>query len=135
MLKAIEVLTTEEENSKKFLENYRRLRKLFEILGPDEVKIRLFNEYKWLSAVYTFYITWVLGQTRRVERGYTQKHFNKTLKYVHASTEIEDLEKDLPIIEFDEHYMERLQEKAKTLSLHSTDSSSLKNTRTQYMKP
>jgi len=114
MLKAIEILTTEEENSKKFIQNYRRLRKLFELLGPDEVKIRLFNEYKWLSAVYAFYISWIIGRTRRTERGYIQKYFQKTLKYVHESTEVADLEKDLPIIEFDEHYMEKLQEKAKT---------------------
>ena len=114
MLKAIEVLTTKEENSKKFLENYRRLRKLFELLGPDEIKVRMFKEYKWISAVYTYYITIVLGQTRREEKGYVQRYFNKTLKYVHQSTEIEDLEKDLPIIEFDEHYMEKLEEKVKT---------------------
>jgi len=114
MLKAIEILTTEEENTKKFLDNYKRLRKLFELLGPDEVKIRLFSEYKWLSAVYTYYTTWVMGQNQRAERGYIQKYFKKTLRYVHESTEIEDLERDLPIIEFDEHYIERLQEKAKT---------------------
>jgi len=114
MLKAIEILTTEEQKSKKFVQNYKRLRKLFELLGPDEVKIRLFNEYKWLSAVYTFYITWVTGQTRRKENQYIQKYFNKTLRYVHKSTEMEAFEKELPIIAFDEHYMERLQEKAKT---------------------
>ena len=114
MLKAIEILTTEEENSKKFIQNYRRLRKLFELLGPDEVKIRLFNEYKWLSAIYAFYISWIIGRTRRIERGYIQKYFQKTLRYVHESTEVADLEKDLPIIEFDDHYMERLQEKART---------------------
>ena len=114
MLEAIEAITTEEEHSKKFIQNYRRLRKLFEQLGPDEIKVRMFKEYKWLSAVYTYYITWVLGQSRRAERGYIQKYFNKTLKYVHKSTEIENLVKDLPIIKFDEHYMERLEEKTKT---------------------
>jgi len=114
MLKAIEAITTEEENSKKFIQNYKRLRKLFEQLGPDEIKVRMFKEYKWLSAVYTYYITCVLGQSRRTEGGYIQKYFNKTLKYVHRSTEIENLVKDLPIIKFDEHYMERLEEKAKT---------------------
>jgi len=40
MLKAIETLTTTEQNSKKFMQNYRRLRKLFELLGPDEAKTR-----------------------------------------------------------------------------------------------
>jgi len=43
-----------------------------------------------------------------------QKYNQKTLKYVHESTEVAELQKDLPIIEFDEHYMENLQQKAKT---------------------
>ncbi|WNZ29955.1 MAG: HsdR family type I site-specific deoxyribonuclease [Candidatus Bathyarchaeota archaeon] len=114
MLQAIEILTTEEENSKAFLQNYKQLRKLFELLGPDEVKIRLYNEYKWLSLVYTFYITWIMGQTPQTQNIYIQKYFQKTLKYVHESTEVAELQKDLPIIEFDDHYMEKLQEKAKT---------------------
>jgi len=114
MLKAIEVLTTKEESSKEFLENYKRLRKLFELLGPDEIKIELFKEYKWISAVHTYYITMIQGQTAREERAYAQKYFHKTLKYIHKSTEIEDLQKDLPIVEFDEHYMEKLEEKVKT---------------------
>jgi len=114
MLKAIEVLTTKEENSKKLLENYRHLRKLFELLGPDEIKVKMFKEYKWISAVHSYYVTMILGQSRREERAYARKYFHKTLKYVHKSTEIEDLEKELPIIEFDEHYMEKLEEKLKT---------------------
>jgi len=114
MLKAIEVLTLKEENSKKFLQNYKRLRKLFENLGPDEIKAKMFKEYKWITAVYTYYITMVLGQKREYERKYIQKYFNKTLKYIHKTTEIEALEKELPIIEFDEHYMEKLEEKVKT---------------------
>ncbi len=114
MLKAIEVLTTEEQNSKQFISNYKRLRKLFQILGSDETKIRMLDEYKWLSAVYVFFASWVIGRSRKTESGYIKKYFSKTLKYVHESTEVQTLEKDLPIIEFDEKYIERLQEKAKT---------------------
>lgn len=114
MLKAIEILTTKEESSKKFLENYKRLIKLFELLGPDEIKVDLFREYKWISAVHTYYISMIQGRTAREERAYAQKYFHKTLKYIHKSTEIEDLQKDLPIVEFDEHYMEKLEEKVKT---------------------
>jgi len=114
MLKAIEILTTEEENSKTFTQNYKQLRKLFELLGPDEIKIRLYNEYKSLSSIYTFYLTWIMGQTPQTQNIYIQKYFQKTLKYVHESTEVAELQKDLPVIEFDDHYMEKLQEKAKT---------------------
>ncbi|MEM3587833.1 MAG: HsdR family type I site-specific deoxyribonuclease, partial [Candidatus Jordarchaeaceae archaeon] len=114
MLKAVEILTSKEENSKKFLENYKRLRKIFELLGPDEIKVRLFSEYKWISAIYTYYTILVFRSKPSVER-YVQKYFLKTLKYVHESTELENLEKDLPIIEFDENYMKRLEEKVKSV--------------------
>jgi len=74
----------------------------------------LFKEYKWISAVHSYYVVMVIGQSRREERAYAQKYFHKTLKYIHKSTEIEDLDKELPIIEFDEHYMQKLEEKVKT---------------------
>lgn len=55
-----------------------------------------------------------MGQTRQTQKVYIQKYFQKTLKYVHESTQVAELQKDLPIIEFDEHYIEKLQQKAKT---------------------
>lgn len=113
MLKAIETLTANEQNSKKFLENYKRLRKLFELLGPHEVKIQKFHEYKWLTQVYIYYIRLVLGG-RSPEERYVQKYFNKTLKYVYKTTELENIEKELPIIQFDENYLKNLEQKAKT---------------------
>jgi len=36
LLKAIEILTTKKNQGKEFLEDYRNLKKLFELLGPDE---------------------------------------------------------------------------------------------------
>ena len=39
MLKAFETITSNEENTKKFQTNYRRLRKLFELLGPHPIKL------------------------------------------------------------------------------------------------
>jgi len=113
MLKAIEVLTIDEQNSKKFLENYKRLRKTFELLGPDIIKAQTFSEYKWLSAIYTYYILMVL-RSRPDDERYVQKYFNKTLKYVYKTTELENIEKELPIIKFDEHYLKTLEEKANT---------------------
>jgi len=113
MLKAIETLTTNEQNTKKFLENYKHLRKLFELLGPHEIKIRKFHEYKWLTQVHIYYIRLVLGG-RSPEEKYVQKYFQKTLKYVYKTTELESIQKELPIIQFDENYLKTLEQKAKT---------------------
>lgn len=113
MLRAIEVLTTDEENSKRFLEEYRELRKNFELLGPDEIKVERFSDYKWISGIYTFYMNTVLPSQLGHEM-YVQKYFEKTLKYVHRTTELENLRKDLPVISFDENYLKDLEEKSKS---------------------
>jgi len=113
MLKAMEVLTTEEENSKSFLEDYRNLRKVFELLGPDEIKVERFSDYKWVSGIYTFYMNSVLRNQLGHEM-YIQKYFDKTLKFVHKTTELENLRKDLPVISFDENYLRSLEEKTKS---------------------
>ncbi len=113
MLKAIEVLTTDEANSKSFLEDYRELRKIFELLGPAEIKVERFSCYKWISGIYTFYMNSVL-QSQLGHEMYVQKYFEKTLKYVYRTTELENLRKDLPVISFDENYLKDLEEKVKS---------------------
>ena len=56
MLKAFEAITTNEQNTKKFQTNYRRLRKLFELLGPHPIKLEKLKDYTWLTQVYNFYL-------------------------------------------------------------------------------
>jgi type I restriction enzyme R subunit len=113
LLKAIEVLTTNEEKSKRFMENYRTLRKLFELLASDESKVDLLPEYKWLSAIHTYYLRMVMRGEPSYE-ALAQKYFKKTLKYVHRTTEISELGRDLPVVEFNEKFLENLEERVKT---------------------
>lgn len=113
MLRSIEVLTTDEDNSKRFLEDYRELRKSFELLGPAEIKIERFSDFKWVSGIYTFYINTIL-QSQLGHEMYVQKYFEKTLRYVHRTTELENLRNDLPVISFDENYLSDLEEKSKS---------------------
>lgn len=112
LLKAVEVLTTDEEKEKRFVEKYRLLRKVFELLGPDEVKLEYFEDYKWLSAIYTYYMK-VVVQKPPYGR-YVQKFYEKTIKFVHESTEVEKLDKELPAIAFDEDYLKKLEERVKS---------------------
>ena len=113
MLKAFETITADEQNSKKFQENYRKLRKLFELLGTHPIKLERLNEYKWLTKVYDYYIHW-LRQEHYEEIKYVQKYFPKTLKYVYETTQLSEIEHQYPTIQFDANYLKNLQEKIKT---------------------
>ena len=113
MLKAFETITTNEKNAKKFQTNYRRLRKLFELLGTHPIKLQKLKEYTWLTQVYGYYIHW-LRQERYEEYRYVPKYFPKTLKYVYKTTQLADIEKQYLTIQFDADYLKNLQEKIKT---------------------
>jgi type I restriction enzyme R subunit len=113
MLKAFEVITTDEKNSKKFKDNFRHLRKLFELLGTHEIKLQRLNEYSWLTQVYDYYIHW-LRQEQYEDYKYVAKYFPKTLKYVYKTTQLAEIEKQYPTIQFNENYLKNLQEKIKS---------------------
>ncbi len=112
LLKAVEVLTSNEKTEKEFIEKYKNLRKTFELLGPDEIKLEYFEDYKWLSSIYTYYMK-IVAQKDAYE-DYVQKYYDKTIRFVHNTTEIEKLERELPIIAFDKEYLEKLEEKVKS---------------------
>jgi type I restriction enzyme R subunit len=111
LLKAIEVLTSDEKKEEEFAEKYKNLRKIFELLGPDEIKLEYFEDYKWISAIYTFYMKMVIQKP--AYDGYVQKYYDKTIRFIHRATEIEKLEKELPIVAFDGEYLKALEEKVK----------------------
>jgi type I restriction enzyme R subunit len=111
LLQAVEVLTSDKQTEKEFTEKYKNLRKTFELLGADEIKLDHFENYKWISAIYAFYMK-IVSQKDAYE-GYVQKYYDKTIRFIHRSTEIEKLERELPAIAFDKEYLEKLEEKVK----------------------
>jgi type I restriction enzyme R subunit len=113
LLKAFETITVDEKKTKKFEENYRKLRRLFELLGAEPVKLERIEEYRWLTQVFDYYIHWV-KQKQYEERKFVQKYFPKTLKYVYKTTEISEIEKQYPVIEFDADYLRNLEEKMRS---------------------
>jgi len=112
LLKAVEVLTLDGEREREFVERYKGLRKLFELLGPDEIKLEYFEVYKWISAIYTYYMKVVVQ--RPSYEGYIKKYYEKTIRFVHRATEIERIERGLPEIAFDEDYLRKIEEKVKS---------------------
>lgn len=107
LLRAVEVLTSEEKAEEEFLEKYKKLQRVFEILGPAELKLKFLEEYKWILAVYAYYQKLVVQKP--VDEAVLRKYFDKTLRFIHETTEITTLEKDLPVLAFDENYLERLE--------------------------
>jgi len=112
LLKALEVLTSDEEKAKRFIENYKKLRRLFELLGPDELRVNLSSDYQWLTQIYIYYTRTVLKEDDSSKR-YVKKYFDKTLRYVYRSTKIKELANSLPIIEFNSKYLDELEKKVK----------------------
>ncbi len=112
LLKTVEVLTSDKSKEKVFVEKYKNLRKLFELLGADEVKLQYIDDFKWLSAVYAYYTKIVIRKPEFEDD--IQKYYDKTIKFIHESTEINKLEKELPQIVFDSSYLEKLEEIAES---------------------
>jgi type I restriction enzyme R subunit len=108
-LRAIEILTANNENSEKFNENYLNIRRLFEFLGTESIRLERLDEYKWITAIYVYYKKMVTRDPVLDET--VRKYFKKTIKFVHKTTEFEEFQKDLPVIEFDENYLENLERK------------------------
>ncbi|MEM0381073.1 MAG: HsdR family type I site-specific deoxyribonuclease [Nitrososphaerota archaeon] len=112
MLQAIEIITSDPYMEKEFLQRYNKIRRLYEALGPERTKLERLSEYKWVTAVYIYY----LHEVRKGEREkLAEKYFTKTLKYIHRSTEIQNIQKDLPTILFDENYLVTLEQKVKNV--------------------
>jgi type I restriction enzyme R subunit len=113
MNQAFQTITTNEQNTKQFQANYKRLRKLFELLGPHPIKLAKLKDYTWLTQVYNYY----LHETRQdlaKENALAYKYFQKTLKYVYRSTEVRGIDEQYPTIQFDADYLKNLQEKLET---------------------
>ncbi|MDD5193839.1 MAG: HsdR family type I site-specific deoxyribonuclease [Candidatus Nanoarchaeia archaeon] len=113
VVKAIERLS-DEETAKLFLEKYKSLRKKFELLASDIIKIDYAKDFVWLSYIYTCYLRELHQSDDFEDNEFINKFFYKTLKFIHKSINIEEIRKDLPIIKFDENYIKNLENKFKT---------------------
>lgn len=109
-LSAIELLTGDETIADEFVDTYREMRRVFEFLGPDKIKLDYFEQYKWFSEIYSYYTRMAL-RNQPDYATYVQKYFEKTIKYVHKTTDIQNVENNLPVIEFGPEYLKVLEEK------------------------
>ncbi|MEM4384138.1 MAG: HsdR family type I site-specific deoxyribonuclease [Candidatus Caldarchaeum sp.] len=111
LMEAFEKITTDPQKKEQFQKTYRKLRKLFELLGPDQIKLRHLEEYKWVSATYTYYLN--ITRQKDETEPIIEKYFQKTIKYIHKSTEIQKIQQELPSMTFDENYLINIEKQIK----------------------
>ena len=108
LFKAFERIQQDEAVEKEFLEKYWALRRVFEMLGAHEIKVDYLEEFKWYSSLYTYYLR--VKNQREEDSEKVKKYLKRTLSFIHRSTEIEKLNKDLPLFAFDETYLKKIKE-------------------------
>lgn len=118
LLKTIELLSSDENLSREFIKEYKELRKVFELLGADTIKVKLAFEYGWVTQIYMNYIKSISSHGE--EKMYIEKYFRKTLKYIHENTQLGTLNEVLPTIKFDEDYLSNLNKNVKDKETKAT---------------
>ncbi len=110
LTETIKIITSDKSIEIEFVNLYKELRRIFELLGSHKVKLDNLNEYKWLTAVYSYYIKVVL-KDENFEK-YVKQFYKKTIDLIHQETEIEKIFR-LPLQNsIDEEFVKRISEEA-----------------------
>ena len=109
LLKAVDVLRNEKLKND-FIKNYKKARKLFELLGSSPSKLKYLDKFRWFTMVYEYWrkITIFDGNGKEV----AERFFRKTLEVIHKNTEIQRIEKTLPAVTLDISYLNKIQRSA-----------------------
>jgi len=108
LLKAINILR-EEEIKNNFIENYKKARKLFEILGSFSGKLKYLDRFKWFTIVYEYWKKLTESEEKKEK---IEKFFRRTLEAVHQNIEIQRIEKAIPAVALDIKYLTKIQKSA-----------------------
>jgi len=105
LIAAVERLRSE-ENERVFIETYKGVRKIFEALGSFERKLDYLDEFKWLTAVYEYYLKLKVDEE---EKKKIEHYFKETIKTIHENIVIKDIERDFRRTTIDLDYLEKLE--------------------------
>jgi len=115
-----ENLARDKEFERIFVENYRTLRRLYELIAP-KLTVQELEEYRWFSDVYTFYTKSFVGTSPEEELA--EKYYRKTVEVIGRSMQILEREAEFSPITIDRKFFEEfirskdvnLEEKASAL--------------------
>jgi type I restriction enzyme R subunit len=99
----------EPKKEEDFVSLYKEARKIFELLGSNEKKLKFLNQYKWLSSVFAYHSK-LKGEGDKEEKARAEKYFQDTLKIIHDTVSIQEIKRDLPSFKLDKEYFEKLRE-------------------------
>ncbi len=109
--KTIEIITSDKKIEDKFKNKYNQLRRLYEFLGSDEVKLQNLKNYKWLSAIHTNYIKVVTKD--ETYQDYLNMYFKRTLNLIHDETEVKEIVDMKVETVINEAFIKKVEEKVK----------------------
>lgn len=110
LTRTIKIITSNKSTEQNFVNLYKELRRIYELLGNHNVKITNLKEYKWLTAVYSYYIKIVVKDEEY--ENYVRKYYKKTIDMIHQETEVEKIYR-LPLqSSIDEEFIKRISQEA-----------------------
>jgi type I restriction enzyme R subunit len=106
----IKVITSAKDTELKFVNVYKELRRIYELLGNHQIKIDYFKEYKWFTAIYSYYVKVVLKDEEHEQ--YVKNFYKRTIDLIHQETEVEKIYR-LPLqSSIDEEFVQRISDEA-----------------------
>jgi len=103
-LKKVIGILRDEEKETEFVENYKKARKLFEILASSPEKLKYFEKFRFFTGIYEY---WKKIKNEK-EKEKVEKVFKKTLSVIHQNIQFNDLIKTIPEIPIDINYLEKI---------------------------
>lgn len=103
LIKAIEILRDEKVKDH-FIESYKKMRKLYELLGSSSEKIEYFKKYQWFTALYQYW----LKLTNTKDKDLIEDYFQKTLSIIHKNINIGRIENLIPPIILNTEYFSKI---------------------------
>ena len=106
--KITDPLLLDDAKAAEFVDNYRKLRRMYEFLGAHPERLKYQDEFVALTEIYYTY----LHRKRDFEEieKYVKKYFPKTLEIVQKSFDLGRIEELFPVITLDESYLRKLEE-------------------------
>jgi len=105
---AVKLLFHDHDAENRFFQNYRRLMRIYEFLGPRHVPEDAIARLKWLAAVYQFYLRWAGTREEEPEvEEYFRKYFSRTLEDIHRALDIR-MKEEFPVLRLDVDYLNNL---------------------------
>jgi type I restriction enzyme R subunit len=100
------------KKEKEFLRGYKEVRKLYELLGPSEIKLEYNQFFKFLTAIYSLYIK---SRGEEENKEILNRFYRRVVESIYNSTEIQKIEKKIPKLRVDEKYIEEVEKNLKNI--------------------